>query len=202
MKNIDRFTFFSSYHEATKELSDRDRKAILVAIVDYVFENKTPEFKGAKKSIWSLIVPHLEVSKSKSSNAKKDTEKKSKQNQNEIKTKSNENQSSTCPLSEKEEGEEGNKEVKKGERGIGSNENQNFPPTLTQILNYASEIDFEDEEYCEKFYNHYSGIGWVNGAGREIIDWKSVFKNWIKKDEKENKSSNYQVGSTKGLPEL
>jgi len=202
MKNIDRFTFFSSYHEATKELSDRDRKAILVAIVDYVFENKTPEFKGAKKSIWSLIVPHLEVSKSKSSNAKKGIKEKSKQNQNEIKLKSNKNQSSTHPLSEKEEGEIGNKEVKKRERGIGENENQNFPPTLAQIFNYALEIGFKDKDYCEKFYNHYSGIGWVNGAGREIIDWQSVFKNWIKKDKKEDKDSGYQVGSTKGLPEL
>lgn len=199
MKNIDRFTFFSSYHEATKELSDRDRKSILVAIVDYVFENKTPEFKGSKKSIWSLIVPHLEVSKSKSSNAKK----KSNENQNEIKIKSNENQSETCPLSEKKE--EGNKEIKKGERGIESEENQNFSPTLPQILEYAFELGIEDKEYCEKFYNHYSGIGWVNGTGQEIIDWQSVFKNWVKKDKKDksqNEDANYRVGSTKGLPRL
>lgn len=198
MQNIDRFTFFSSYHEATKELSDRDRKLILVAIIDYVFENKTPEFKGAKKSIWSLIVPHLEVSKSKSLNAKKET----KQNQNKIKSKSNENQSSTCPLSMKKEEEIGNKEVKKRERGIGENENQNFPPTLQQVLFYASELGINDKEYCEKFYNHYSGIGWVNGTGQEIVDWQSVFKNWIKSDKQENQDTGYQVGSTKGLPKL
>lgn len=59
-------------------------------------------------------------------------------------------------------------------------------PTLTEIISYSHSLDFNDDEYCEKFYNHYESIGWVNGAGREIKNWKLIFKNWLKKDKKEN----------------
>lgn len=66
------------------------------------------------------------------------------------------------------------------------NENDNmlgcFSPTPTDILNYATELGIENSEYCDKFYNHYESIGWVNGTGQKIKNWKLVFKNWIKKD--------------------
>lgn len=55
-------------------------------------------------------------------------------------------------------------------------------PTLTEIFNYSRSLNFDDKEYCEKFYNHYESIGWVNGTGQEIKNWKLVFNNWLKKD--------------------
>ena len=57
-------------------------------------------------------------------------------------------------------------------------------PTLTEIFNYSKSLNFDDKEYCEKFYNHYESIGWVNGTGQEIKNWKLVFNNWLKKDKK------------------
>ena len=196
--NIDRFTFFRSYYEAINELSERDKKIILVAIVEYIFENKEPEFTGLKKSIWLLIQPHLNISKNKSANAKKQ----STENQTKIRLKSNNNQNESTPLSEKKE-EEIEERNKKREEGIESNR---FTPSLIDIISYASdELKIDDKDYCEKFYNHYSGIGWVNGTGQEIIDWQSVFKNWVKRDKKkqsEQEETGYQVGSTKGLPRL
>ena len=39
-----------------------------------------------------------------------------------------------------------------------------------------------DLEYCENFLDHYEGVGWINGSGQEIKNWKSVFRNWCKKD--------------------
>ena len=57
-------------------------------------------------------------------------------------------------------------------------------PTLADILSYSNEFQIDDEEYCEKFYNHYESIGWVNGSGQEIKNWKLVFQNWLKKDNK------------------
>ena len=39
-----------------------------------------------------------------------------------------------------------------------------------------------DLEYCENFFDHYEGVGWINGSGQRIKNWKSVFKNWCKKD--------------------
>ena len=59
-------------------------------------------------------------------------------------------------------------------------------PTLAEIFNYSKSLNFNDKEYCEKFYNHYESIGWVNGTGQEIKNWKLVFNNWIKKDKKIN----------------
>lgn len=183
MNKIESFTFFRSYHEALSELCDRDKKALLVAITNYIFDDITPEFKGVKKSIWSLIEPHLKVSKIKANSAKK----KSNQNQNEIKSKSNQNQNSNSVLSEKEN----KKEKKNKEIEIEDSERENIkrekpigfiPPTLTEIINFAKNIDFNDEEYCERFYNHYQSVGWVNGAGIKIQDWKLLFKNWVKKD--------------------
>ena len=73
---------------------------------------------------------------------------------------------------------------------IKSERDQNFTPTasptLAEIYNYACSLDINDKDYCEKFYNHYESIGWVNGTGREIKNWKLVFNNWLKKDNKQN----------------
>lgn len=184
MNKIEGFTFFKSYHEALKSLCDRDKKALLVAIVNYIFDDITPDFKGNKKCVWTLIEPHLRVSKSKADNARK----KSKQNQNEIKLKSNQKHNSNSDLLEKEN----KKENKNKEIEIEDSERENIkrekpigftPPTLADIINFSKSIDFDDEEYCERFYNHYQSVGWVNGAGIKIQDWKLLFKNWVKKDQ-------------------
>lgn len=186
MNKIDGFTFFRSYHEALSELCDRDKKALLVAITNYVFDDITPEFKGTRKCVWALIEPHLRVSKAKADNARK----KLNQNQNEIKLKSNQKHNSNSDLLEKEN----KKEKKNKEIEIEDSERENIkrekptgftPPTLTEIINFAKSIDFNDEEYCERFYNHYQSVGWVNGAGNKIQDWKLLFKNWVKKDKLE-----------------
>ena len=72
---------------------------------------------------------------------------------------------------------------------IKSERDQSFTPTasptLAEIYNYACSLDINDKDYCEKFYNHYESIGWVNGTGREIKNWKLVFNNWLKKDNKQ-----------------
>ena len=54
-------------------------------------------------------------------------------------------------------------------------------PTLADIIFYGSEIG-ANEEYCEKFYNTYESVGWVNANGIEIKNWKLVLNNWFKKD--------------------
>lgn len=60
-------------------------------------------------------------------------------------------------------------------------------PTLDDIFSYSVSKGFSDKKYCEKFYNHYESIGWVNGTGREIKNWKLVFNNWLEKDKKNMK---------------
>lgn len=61
-------------------------------------------------------------------------------------------------------------------------------PTLTDIINYANELNIS-KEYGEMFYNHYEAIGWVNGTGQKIKNWKLVFKNWIAQDNNKQSSN-------------
>lgn len=59
-------------------------------------------------------------------------------------------------------------------------------PTLDDIIFYGCSIGV-DEEYCERFYNTYESVGWVNKNGIEIKNWKLVLNNWANKDKKEGK---------------
>lgn len=54
-------------------------------------------------------------------------------------------------------------------------------PTLSDVVAYGQEIG-ADDKYCEKFYDNYEGVGWINANGLQIKNWKAVFRNWFKKD--------------------
>lgn len=106
MANIKAFSFYLSYHEALKDLPIEDRKLMLLAIDDFVFEDKKPQLKGVNKIIWTLIEPNLTTSKNRSNknsgaplgNANacktKENNEENKNNQNLIKKQSKNNQSS------------------------------------------------------------------------------------------------------------
>ena len=107
MANIKAFSFYRSYYEALKEVPEKDKKDVIFAMINYVFEDKKPKLKGINKIIWALIEPNLDKSKNKSNgnsgapignqNASKTLEnkgnndtikKQSKNNQNSIKNQS------------------------------------------------------------------------------------------------------------------
>ena len=96
----------------------------------------------------------------------------------------------SIPLGEKEKEKENKNKKENINNNIKSERDQSFTPTasptLAEIYNYACTLDINDKDYCEKFYNHYESIGWVNGTGREIKNWKLIFNNWLKKDNKQN----------------
>ena len=75
----------------------------------------------------------------------------------------------------------------------GENNNVANAPTpphfdFSLIVEYGKELEV-DEEYCERFYNHYESIGWVNGNGQQIKNWKLVFNNWVKEDKNKKETS-------------
>ena len=102
MANIKAFSFYRSYYEALKEIPEKDKKDIIFAMINYVFEDKKPKLKGINKIIWALIEPNLNTSKNKSNgnsgapignqNASKTLENKG--NNNTIKKQSKNNQNS------------------------------------------------------------------------------------------------------------
>lgn len=65
-KDIKAFSFYKSYYEALKEIPEKDKKDVIFAMINYVFEDKKPKLKGVNKVIWALIEPNLDKSKSKS----------------------------------------------------------------------------------------------------------------------------------------
>lgn len=66
MNEIKSFTFLRSYAEAMEELNNKEKKDFLLAIVEYVFYDKSPGFKGKMKLAWILVEPILTKSKNKS----------------------------------------------------------------------------------------------------------------------------------------
>lgn len=60
------FSFYKSYYDCLEDLNQEDRNEMLNAILDYVFKDKKPKFKGIKKTIWTLIEPNLNTSKNRS----------------------------------------------------------------------------------------------------------------------------------------
>ena len=68
MKN---FTFYNNYFELIRYLDADDRLALYDAILEYMFEDKEPEFDGLKKGIWVNIKMPLDTSKINYNNGKK-----------------------------------------------------------------------------------------------------------------------------------
>lgn len=66
MNKIKSFTFLKSFAVAMEEMTDKEKKEFLLAIVNYVFYDKEPNFKGKMKLAWILVEPILTKSKNKS----------------------------------------------------------------------------------------------------------------------------------------
>jgi hypothetical protein len=62
------FTFFRSFYDAVKELSDpADRDAVLMAVCGYALDGDIPELTGVPAALFALIRPNLDSSRKKAS---------------------------------------------------------------------------------------------------------------------------------------
>jgi hypothetical protein len=159
MNDINRFTFFRNYYDSIKDIDVDEKKEILLAIVEYVFDNKEPQFSGLKKTVWLLMMPYLSTSKNRSNNAKL------KVNQNKIKSKSKANQTSSISTSIST-----------------SNSNNNIfsKPSIEDITKYCRERS--NKVNPQKFYDFYESKGWMVGRNK-MKDWKASVRTWEKEDE-------------------
>ena len=108
-KDIKAFSFYKSYYEALKEIPEKDKKEIIFAMINYVFEDKKPKLKGINKVIWALVEPNLDKSKNKSNgnsgapvgnqNASKTLENKGNDDTIKKQSKNNQNSIKNQPLS-------------------------------------------------------------------------------------------------------
>ncbi len=68
------FIFYKSFHEAIKELPNKQQLEIYQAIFEYSFEEKDKKLEGISKSIFTLIKPQLEANHKKFLNGCKGAE--------------------------------------------------------------------------------------------------------------------------------
>lgn len=173
MNSIKGFTFYKSYYESLKNLKEKDKKDIINAMLEYVFDDKKPNFNGIKFTIWTLIEPNLNTSKNRSNPNSGAPE----GNKNACKEKqSKNNQKTTDDLKDKDK--EKDKDKDKDKECV---RETHAPISLSDLISYGETIDV-DEEYCEKFYNTYESTGWINKNGQKITNAKSLLKKWVNED--------------------
>lgn len=177
MNKIKGFTFYRSYYESICDLKENDKKDILNAILDYVFEDKKPHFKGIKKTFWTLIEPNLNTSKNRSN----ENSGAPKGNKNACKTKEKEenekqsknNQTTINDLYDKDKDKDKDKEWE-------NNSTYTPNPTLDLVVCFGKELGV-DEKYCRTFFNNYESKGWKIGKNK-IENWKAKFEQWVEED--------------------
>lgn len=181
----DSFVFYKSFYEAIETLPKAKKIHLYDAIVRFALFSEEPSLEGALQGMFNLIKPQLSANLARYENGKKGgrpkNEKEPKQNLEKNKNKPKQNQTITTKEPNVNENENENVNVNENVNGLGFS----FP-SLTDVLVYSTELGINNDEYCEKFYNHYESIGWVNGTGQKIKNWKLVFNNWAKKDNLKN----------------
>lgn len=60
-----------------------------------------------------------------------------------------------------------------------------IPPTLNEISVYISENNLFKVD-ADRFFDHYTANGWVQGKGKPIKDWKAALRNWSRNDFQQN----------------
>ncbi len=183
MNNINGFTFFRNYHDSLNDLPLEDKKEMLVAIDDFIFEDIEPEFTGFKQTIWKLIKPNLISSKSHSRLYQDKTKKKSKK----IKSKSNENQNEISDILEnKNKNKEENKKRKEREKEEGdingttttniySFLEENFGRTISSLE--CEKLDSWVKEFNEEIVRHAIELSVMNNA-KKFSYIEGILRNW------------------------
>ncbi len=190
MNNIAGYTHFRSYHDSIKDLDKEDKRDILEAIDDFMFEDIEPEFTGFKSAIWSLIKPYLVSSKNKSHSYQSKTKKKqtktkskSKQNQNETNEESND---MNDILENKNENKKENKKKKKEEENedilsITNTKNiyeyleKNFGRTIAPIE--AEKLDSWIKDFNFEIVKHAIDSSTISGV-KTFNYVEGILRNW------------------------
>lgn len=180
-----KFTFFESYDEALSRVSDEQYGRIVRAICNYVFRDKEPELKDntdfmAWKFIKPIIQRGFEISNARrEANLSRKTygggapignSNSSKQQQTTTK------QQQTTTDKEKDKDKEMEWEVE---------QKSPTPPQLKDVVLYFEEHDPNKVSDAQKFFNHFSSLGWVKN-GQPIVNWQSRADMWINEDVKKS----------------
>lgn len=196
------FIFYRSFYEAIKDLKKKDKLQVYEAISEFSLNQNELELTGTASTVFKLIRPQLKANDKRYKNSCKGG------NPNFKKGKPNPYYQKDKLCNDKPNKNDNSDNLEITKRLPNENENENERervinitlPALTDIISYGLSLG-ANSEYCEKFYNHYESIGWVNGNGLLIKNWKLVFKNWYKKDLAEGKINDRSKYDTRKIYE-
>lgn len=190
------FIFYKSFYDSIKNLDDNIQIEVFKALCEYYFNDNNIELSSIANAIFMLMKPNIDNALKRYNASVENGKKGGRPPKEKNLEKPNNNLDKTQQKSGDNLYKENNKEKENNNNIVSGNQKNEIlqkcvasatAPTLNLIISYGNELGI-DKDYCEKFFNHYEGIGWVNGNGIKIKNWKSIFKSWIKKDnEKENK---------------
>lgn len=179
---------YYDYIEQFELLNDKQFRQLIYAMIEFDKNKQEPKLDEVTKMAFIPIKRKLiedkekweEICKNNSENVKKRWEKAYNVEDTTVYERIRRHTNYTDIDKEKDKDKEKDSER---ENNIISSHTPTPHPLFSDVLSFGQQKNI-DEEYCKKFYNHYEAIGWVNGAGQQIKNWKLVFENWIKKDNK------------------
>lgn len=190
------FIFYYDYKDIFKKLNNKQTKELIIAMIEYDENNTIPKLDKLTDIAFLSIKQRMDKDKqlyedkcqTNKINSQKYWNSRKNKNTNEyeriqmISNDTNRYQAISDNENEYDNDIDNEYESVRKENNKEKKSSDFSSPTLNDIISYALEIGINDEKYCERFYNYYEAIGWVNASGRKIKKWKLAFTNWVNKD--------------------
>ena len=205
-KGKDGFMFYRSFMEAANMLPEREKAALLDAVISYGLDKIEPELKtDAARVAWVLIKPILETNWQRYENGRKGGAPRGNQNarkqpqDNPEQPQDNPENNQKQPLSTnpiKIYSKDKDKDIRKSIRptaliddclksdkeGVGSVapvEGAPQTPSGKAVLEYGKAKGIDEAE-AGKFFAYYDANGWRTKDGKPVRDWRRLLASWMR----------------------
>ena len=190
---VQSFSIYKEYYDLITLIPKQERAELLLAISEYMFEDKDPELNDNQMKIFNNLKRPLDKSKNKSKNGtnKNQNENKSKsnENQNESKTKTNKNQNENKTKTHQDVIVIVNKDNKKEDRVIGEEEKEEeiTSDSIIQFIekNFGRTVSGYEYEQIQLLIEKYSqeivqyAFEKTLDAGKKSLNYtKGILSSW------------------------
>lgn len=176
------FKFFASYLDAASELSEKDCKDFVYAIVQYGINGVEVPLKKSMKPLWILVKPTLDSSRKLHEHGKNGGRPK-KPPFEKSESPLSENEKATLPMDKDKEEDKDNGLKKECEKEKTTDAEKKpakrfIPPTIEEAKAYFAERGCNELE-AERFIDHFTANGW-KVSKNPMKDWKAAARNWMR----------------------
>lgn len=180
MAQLSYVCLYLSYLEALGPYSDEERGRIMTAMLRYAATGEIPDFSGSERYVWPLIKSQIDRDMAAYD------QKCQRNRQNGAKGGRPPINPTVIPETERFS-EKPRKPKEKGIEKVKGNEMERVnadipqapahiaPPTIEEVRKFCTENHLTIN--ADKFFNHYSAVGWVSGQ-TPVVDWQSLARKW------------------------